>query len=161
MLNVDIKVFKNITNNYDYILKKTLISVGDLIISEANRAFRERKFNNINWESTVLESKSTGKLVNSLKQYLSKDSIEIISDLLYSKIHNEGGKIKVTEKMKRFFWSRYYSTKNEFWKNAALTKKKEIVIPKRMYLDITNDIIKFSEQELIKNFNKLISGGTF
>lgn len=30
------------------------------------------------------------------------------SDLVYSEIHNEGGYITVTEKMKKFWWAKYY-----------------------------------------------------
>lgn len=159
-MEVDIKVFKYIQHSYNRILNKTLDTVGQLIIDEAKRAFRERKFNNQNWKQTTLPSKSTGKLANSLQKYLSNDTVEVLSNLIYSGIQNNGGRIKVTEKMRRFFWSQYYKTKNQFWKNAALTKKTEIIIPERKYLDITNSVILFAKQELSNNFKTIVNGGT-
>ena len=36
------------------------------------------------------------------------DSVKWTSSMPYAEIHNEGGEIEVTAKMKRFFWRRYY-----------------------------------------------------
>lgn len=56
----------------------------------------------------------------------------------YGAIHNEGGtiKVKVTPKMKKFFWAMYKKTEVEKWKFLALTKKEEFVIkiPKRQFI---------------------------
>ena len=40
----------------------------------------------------------------------------------YAKIHNEGGKILITPKMRRFFWAKFKETGKEYWKGLALTK---------------------------------------
>lgn len=50
----------------------------------------------------------------------------------YANIHNEGGTIKITEKMKRFFWAKYYQTEEVFWKGLALAKS--FYIPKREFI---------------------------
>lgn len=56
----------------------------------------------------------------------------------YAAIHNEGGTItvKVTPKMKRFFWVMYKKTEVEKWKFLALTKKENFIIkiPKRQFI---------------------------
>jgi hypothetical protein len=76
----------------------------------------------------------------------------------YAELQNSGGKIRITPKMRRFFWAMYYqaagkmtynvktkaasATKaNEklndqasFWKNMAITKEEFITIPKRQYI---------------------------
>ena len=52
------------------------------------------------------------------------------SSLPYASIHNEGGEITVTEKMKRFFWAMYYKasgavTKTKSQRNERLTIEAE------------------------------------
>lgn len=44
------------------------------------------------------------------------------TDLVYSEIHNEGGEITVTAKMKKFWWAKYY----EFSGKVKKTKKGQI-----------------------------------
>ncbi len=58
--------------------------------------------------------------------------------LPYAAIHNNGGTItvRVTEKMKKYFWAMYYKTENVYWKNCALSTKSHftIQIPKRQFI---------------------------
>jgi len=54
----------------------------------------------------------TGKLRRSIKSKRGNKTITWKSNLPYAKIHNEGGKIKVTPKMKRFFWAMFYKNSN-------------------------------------------------
>lgn len=159
MLTVDINAFRRITNNVDFVMKTTLMAVSDAIIKAAREAFQYRSFDNQQWKPTVHTSQSRNNLINSLRPYLTNDTITVISDLIYAKIQNEGGRVKVTAKMRRFFWSQFYRTNDIFWKNMALTKKEYITIPARPYLKITTDILNFAQQELNKNFNKLVEGG--
>lgn len=52
-------------------------------------------------------------------------------------IHEFGGSIKITARMRRFFWAKYYEAsgfERLFWQRMALTKKQFINIPKRAYL---------------------------
>ncbi|ATA75239.1 hypothetical protein [Capnocytophaga sp. H2931] len=62
--------------------------------------------------------------------------------LNYAAIHNEGGTItvKVTEKMRKYFWAMYKKTGNEYFKNLALTKKEQftISIGKRQFIGNSN-----------------------
>ena len=68
------------------------------------------------------------------------EEIEITAGegLNYAAIHNEGGTItvKVSAKMKRFFWYMYKKTEDEKWKWMALTKKETLTIkiPKRQFI---------------------------
>lgn len=81
----------------------------------------------------------------------------------YAQIHNDGGEIPVTPKMRRFFWAMYYKTggKNkrtksgelpQFWLRMALTKSDTIKIPKRQYIGdsvtLERKMISYVEQEL-------------
>ena len=75
----------------------------------------------------------------------------------YAEIQNEGGVITVTDKMRKFFWAKYYDTKKEFWKGMALHKGSTVTIPKRNYigdsdsLDVKN--LVSLRKELDKVFN--------
>lgn len=83
----------------------------------------------------------------------------------YAEIHNEGGEIVVTPRMKRFFWAKYRETnggswkrnaKNEeaeFWKTLALKKAGSIIhIPQRKFigesLELTDKINTTIENEI-------------
>lgn len=102
----------------------------------------------------------TGRLRQSIRSVSTDDSITFLSDLPYAGIHNEGGEIKVTPRMKRFFWHKYYEatgafgrkkngqlrndkrnlrlgTAAEFWQCLALMKVgKAIKIPRRQFLGV-------------------------
>lgn len=66
----------------------------------------------------------------------------------YANIHNDGGTIKITRKMKHFFWYMYFKTKDEFWKNLAL-KKGDITIPQRKFIGESTDLEKEIDEFII------------
>lgn len=100
----------------------------------------------------------SGALRRSIQSTISGDTIRYSSDKPYAVIHNEGGEIRVTEKMKRFFWWKYMSIagsvvrnkagatrvskanrirsgKAEFYKAMALKKAgSKITIPQRQFI---------------------------
>jgi phage gpG-like protein len=89
---------------------------------------------------------------------LTADTTLVGSAFDYAEIHNEGGEIVVTEKMKAFFWAKYYETEGRqstnkrgerrntkqnkqlsqdalFWRNLALKKVGDkITIPQRRFI---------------------------
>lgn len=123
----------------------------------------------------------TGSLRRSIRSRLSSTSITFFSDHPAAGIHNEGGEIKVTEKMKRFFWAKYYSStgsfgrkKNgkrsndkrtiqlseeaEFWRHLALMKVgKSIRIPRRQFIgyspEVEAAVTQIIEENLKEYFN--------
>lgn len=50
----------------------------------------------------------TGQLRRSIHSRVTDNAITFYSDLPYAEIHNEGGEVIVTAKMKKFFWHKYY-----------------------------------------------------
>lgn len=74
----------------------------------------------------------------------------------YAKIHNEGGKIPVTKRMRRFFWAMHKKTGQDFWKRMALSRKGHIRIPKRQFLGITSDLDKAIKREIDTRIRNLI-----
>lgn len=111
----------------------------------------------------------TGALKGSLKiKQATMKVIEIAAgeNVPYAAIHNNGGtiKIRITDKMRRFFWFVYKSLTQHYahganppehilkWKLMAITKKDHITIhvPKRQYIGHSEKLLKDVDQ-LIAN----------
>ncbi len=97
-----------------------------------------------------------GKLRDSIKGTSSSNKAIISSPLPYAEIHNEGGTITITAKMRRFFWAMYYKEmggalnkkgnasslskgsklmeKALPWKLLALHKGDKLHIPQRQFI---------------------------
>lgn len=149
------------------ILKDIRIDLGD----EFDRNFERQAFFSEKWarrKSPIRPGRAilvdTGKLRQSIRSQSTDNSIRFFTDLPYAGIHNEGGEIKVTRKMKAFFWHKYYeatgsfgrkkngerrndkrtiqlSTEAEFWKCMALMKVgQSITIPKRQFLGASPEV---------------------
>lgn len=56
----------------------------------------------------------TGALRRSITSRISGNSLTFSSDLPYAALHNEGGEIRVTPRMRRFFWAKYYAARGSF-----------------------------------------------
>ncbi len=76
----------------------------------------------------------------------------------YAAIHNEGGtiQVQVTEKMKKYFWAMYYKTKEERYKNMALTQRSffSIYIPKRQFIGTSYVLDNENEKIIIDEIKK-------
>jgi len=103
---------------------------------------------------------------------LTADTTLVGSAFDYAEIHNEGGEIVVTEKMKAFFWKKYYENENKqstnqrgerrnakqnkqlsqdalFWRNLALKKVGDkITIPQRQFMGENDELKTLLENEL-------------
>lgn len=95
----------------------------------------------------------TMKLMRSIKKKSATMSrVVVIADSDYADIHNSGGTIEVTAKMKRYFWAKYYEfnkegPKAEFCKAMALRKVgSKITIPKHQFMG--------NSQTMMTNFDK-------
>ncbi len=133
--------------------------------SEFDRNFETQSFFGEAWQRRKGPVKAgthilvkTSALRRSISRRIDADSVSFTSSLPYAAIHNEGGEIKVTPRMKRYFWAMYYkangglgrrkdgtlrrdqknarlSAEAEFWKHLALMKVGASVrIPRRRFL---------------------------
>ena len=113
--------------------------------------FRNKAFFEKPWPETRIPNRRgslmirTGLLKNSIKSRLAAESVGFSSSMPYAKLHNEGGTIKVTSKMKRFFWAMYYKTAGKksktisveasYWKALALKKVgSKLTIKQRQFI---------------------------
>lgn len=125
----------------------------------------------------------TGDLRRSIRCESTADAITFYTDLPYAAIHNEGGEIKVTRRMKAFFWHKYYeargsfsrgkdgsprrdkrnlrlSTEAEFWRCLALMRVGAVIrIPRRRFLgtspEVEQAVKTIIEDNLTQYFNQL------
>lgn len=89
--------------------------------------------------------RQTGQLAASISTSVSGTSITISANKVYAAIHQYGGTIesttRISARMRKFFWAKYYSTGEEKFKWMALTKKqtieRRITIPARPFITLT------------------------
>lgn len=90
---------------------------------------------------------NTGTLRRSIRASISRNAITFSSSTPYSAIHNEGGTISVTAKMKRYFWAMFKKTGRKEYKAMALLKVgTKINIPQRRFLGPFNGLDKTIER---------------
>lgn len=82
--------------------------------------------------------------------------MEFGTSVEYAAIHEFGGLIRVTPRMRKFFWARWFETKDPFWKHMALFKD-QIRMPARPYLrPALRDERERIEQEATERFLNII-----
>lgn len=143
--------------------RKLLKDVGVELSDEFDQNFVRKAFFDEPWPKRM-RSYSRGtvmavsnRLRRSYKRHISRSSIRFTSDAPYAGIHNTGGKIRITAKMRKFFWAKFYETsgkvkmtkggkvsgskqnmavsdKAAFWRGMALHKSDHIVIPQRQVI---------------------------
>lgn len=107
--------------------------------------------------ATMIRSGNTRREIKKIQVSESKVVVGIANHNHHAKIHNEGGKILVTPKMRRFFWAKFKETGKEYWKWMALTKKTHIVIPQRKFIGDSKALEKTLDRMLISELRKALS----
>lgn len=168
--------------------RKILKDISVEASSEFDKNFETQSFFGEAWQRQKSPTRAgkhilvdTGGLRRSISARSDEDSITFQTSLPYAAIHNEGGEIKVTARMKRFFWAMYYqangglgrrkdgtlrkdkrnarlSTEAEFWKHMALMKVGATVkIPRRRFLGTHPDLEKEVTAIIEKRLNEFYS----
>ena len=130
---------------------------------EFDRNFERKAFFSDKWKPRAHDYSRGSLLVvssamrRSAQGQVSGDGVRFSSSLPYATRHNEGGKITVTAKMKRYFWAQFIKTKNEAWRRMALMKVgKVITIPERRFIGDgpdTQRIIREVIEDNLQRFN--------
>lgn len=122
----------------------------------------------------------TGRLRQSIQSRMTENSIIFFTTEPYAAIHNEGGEIVVTPRMKRYFWHKYYeatssfgrkkdgsrrndkrtiqlSDEAEFWKFMALKKAGTTInIPRRRFLGTSPEVEQAVRSIIEENLSSYI-----
>jgi len=144
------KRIKTILKNFDTVNK----SVEDFVLDDIKKNIENKSFDGKHWLDTYMKSSGSGSLANNMKAYTIGNTTHITNNLSYAKIQNEGGKIRVTDKMKSYFWYMYKKTQNEKWKRMAIMKKQFIVIPARPFLNNSFEFNNKVKEDINKHIKK-------
>ena len=130
---------------------------------EFDRNFERKAFFSDKWKPRAHDYNRGSLLIvssamrRSAQGQVSGNGVRFSSSLPYTALHNEGGKITVTAKMKRFFRAKYKETKDESWRRMALMKVgKVITMPERRFIGDgpdTQRIIRGVIDDNLKQFN--------
>ena len=175
-------------NDLTQVLARILKDVQVELVDEFDQNFARQAFFTEKWarrssplrpgRATLVD---TGGLRRSIMSKITNDGVTFYSAHPAADIHNEGGEIKVTQRMKGYFWHRYYecvggfgrkkngekrndhrtqqlSSEASFWKFMALMKVgSSIKIPRRQFLGASTEVEKavteIIEQNLEEYFN--------
>lgn len=177
-----------VNNEVKKIIRNILNDIRVEMSDEFDRNFERQAFFSEAWQRRKSPTRpggsilvDTGQLRRSITSRTTDTSITFYTDLPYASIHNDGGEIKVTARMKRFFWHKYYeatgsfgrrkdgekrndkrtvqlTSEAEFWKLMALMKVgKSIKIPKRKFLgtspEVERTVREIIEENITEYFN--------
>lgn len=156
------------------------------LTEEFDRNFERKAFFDKSWKQGALINNKgsmmmrSGNLRRSIRSTVKNGRITFSSSLPYASIHNEGGEIAVTEKMKSFFWAMYYKTSGAIsmkkngearenqrnkklsieaqqWKNLALMKVgKKMKIEQRQFIGYHPEVSR-SIERIVNNNAQLLA----
>ena len=169
------------------IIRRILRDIQVELKDEFDKNFERQAFFSESWQRRSSPTRrgghilvGTGSLRRSITSRVTDNSIRFFSTLPYASIHNEGGEVVVTERMKRYFWHKHYeatsgfgrkkdgSKRNdkrtrrlteeaEFWKWMALKKAgTKIRIPRRQFLGASPEVEKAVTEIIEENLNEYI-----
>lgn len=103
------------------------------LTEEFDRNFERKAFFDIKWPNNKLINRRGSMMArsNNLRRgYRSRiegEKIAFSNSMAYASIHNEGGEITVTAKMKRYFWAMFYQSTGGMkkTKSGKVSKNKE------------------------------------
>lgn len=176
------------TENIQKTIKNTLRDIAVELKDEFDQNFERQAFFSEKWQRRKSPIRNngrailtdTGRLRSSIHSRITDNYVVFYSDLPYARMHNEGGEIVVTKKMKGFFWHKYYeatgmfgrkkdgtrrndkrtvqlSDEAEFWKFLALKKVGTTIrIPRRRFLGTSPEVEQTVRNIIDENITEYI-----
>ena len=141
--------------------RKILNDIRVELSDEFDRNFQRKAFFDQSWPPRKMRNPKgsllmvTGKLRRSIRCRVEADSVVWETSERYAAIHNYGGTITVTAKMKKFFRYKYKATRDDAWKWMALMKVgTKITIPQRQFLGDHPEVRKRAEAVVSRNLQR-------
>lgn len=111
------QITSDLQRRINLLVRETLKDIKKEALEEFDRNFEREAFFNQKWARRKYNDDTSrgllvqnGTLRRSIKgEITDHDSVLIYTTELYANIHNEGGTITVTRKMKSHFWKMYYT----------------------------------------------------
>lgn len=153
----------------DKFLQNVIQDVKVDLVDEFDRNFERKAFFDEKWQQTKFHNRigslmiRRGNLRNSINADIQGNKIIFSSSLPYASIHNEGGELTVTTKMKKYFWAKHIEAKNtkniieaEQFKAMALKPiGSKIIIPKRQFIGNHPKVKEAVERAVNANLEEL------
>jgi phage gpG-like protein len=148
----------NIFNKMDIndLEKKITNDLAVELAEEFDRNFERKAFFNEKWPTTKINN-SRGSLLNrsgnlrrSIKYSIRDGMIKFSSSLPYASVHNEGGEIAVTQKMKSYFWAMFYKAMG-----GVTAKKNGEESKSKKNINLTTEAAKWKGLALMKVGHKI------
>lgn len=156
----------------DYVLNDAPTVIGVLAREHFKENFNKGGFDNDKWAARKMRRpggtngqtplNQSGNLKDSIDYKITGTSVTIYTDSIYAQIHNEGGTITVTSKMRKYFWAMHYDHKEagnldiaEGFKYCALAKA--ITIEKRQFIGDSEALNAAIEEKITKDFNRILN----
>lgn len=166
MGNNNSKAFDSLTTKYLKIRRRLPNKLAIVAVNFFKRNFKVGGYVDTSftkWKDSGKKNRktlvNTGNLRRSIKKIYSsikKVVVGVTGTIPYAQIHNEGGKIEITPKMRRNFWYMYGKTGDVKYKAMALTPKTHIDIPQRQFIGEDNKAIEIAlDREIIRQFKTL------
>lgn len=152
--------------NFNQFLRQTLTDIKVKLEGEFKQNFERKAFFNEKWNPTKHHNPRgslmmrTGNLRASIQSKIQGNSIVFSSSMPYASIHNQGGEIIVTPKMKKYFWAMYQQTagakakkKNGDFRNNKQNRKlsQQAQMYKALALKKVGEKIKIEKRQFIGN----------
>lgn len=140
----------------DQIFNRILRDLRVELSEEFDRNFERKAFFDQPWPPDKMHNRRgslmlrSGYLRRSIRSEISGNAIRWISGAIYAELQNNGGQIRVTQKMRRFFWAMYYrATKKS--KTGARVITPEAAMWKGLALKPVGSVIKVPARKFIGN----------
>ncbi len=99
---------------------------------ETQDAFKNKSWDGKAWRPSRLSDNlliQSSALLNNTLHTAQGSQVLVYCGLPYANIHNEGGTIPITARMRRYFWARFIESKGreEHWRAMALRKDENLL----------------------------------
>lgn len=175
--------------NTDRLLRQILRDIEVEVLDSASMNFRDQGFFGEKWKRRVGPLRpggatlvDTGRLRRSISSEIQGTAIVFTYGERYAPYHNEGAEVRVTARMKRFFWAKYKEATGafgrkkdgslrsdkrnqrlggeaEFWKWMALKKEGSVIkIPRRRFLGSSPQLEAAVREIIEENLSEYFDG---
>lgn len=164
-------IAKELEEKVKRFIRITLKDISVDLKDEFDRNFEREAFFNERWarrkhnddETRGLLTR-TGSLRRSIKAETNSQSVVFSSSQPYAAIHNDGGTITVTKRMKGYFWYMYRTLTNNYKREPtteaqfckAMAMKRvgsKIIIPKRQFIGMHPEVERIIREIVSENIS--------
>lgn len=154
-----------------YVKQKAPHVIGTEAVRTFKEAFQNEGLDGKKWASrkTIREGGTnsqkvlslSGELADATEYEVRGSQVIITNDKLYAQLHNEGGVLLVTAKMRAFFWAMHYKFKEDGnlliadqWKMLALAKK--LTFPQRQFIGDSIILERRIDDKITRDLTKIL-----